>query len=225
MSKVFVVALAFSNGYGSVWKGGFKSMTPKRFSLFSVLVAMALRLPSSLGQDPVSADPKHYALDTDHKQVSALGIRLGPSTGSFENTSGGKTDFLYAQLKQPGLPPSNQSTAAVVKTPGSPRYDLTGIWYRASADTSNDQSDLEFSITRDGDSLFATKTTSSIYIPAGQVVCQGTLISDSIIAGKVQRALEGYVNRSWVDVIIDVRDGGNRMSVRGAGINWELLRK
>jgi hypothetical protein len=129
------------------------------------------------------------------------------------------------QLKEPGIPPSSQSIAAVLNTAGSPRYDLTGMWYRSSADTPNDQGELEFSITRVGDSMVATKTTSSIYIPAGQVVLQGTLISDSTIEGKVQRAYEGYVNPYWVDVIIEVRDGGNRMTVRGAGINWEVRRK
>ena len=72
-------------------------------------------------------------------------------------------------------------------------------------------------ITQAGDLVFATKTVSNIYVPAGLISWQGAFISDSTIKATLQFASAGYVDPYWEDVTIEVKEGGNRLGARGPG--------
>ena len=116
-----------------------------------------------------------------------------------------------ATLEKSALPQSSQSTPSAADTPASRRYDLTGIWYNPK------DPGYEIQITQAGDLVFATKTVSNIYVPAGQISWQGAFISDSTIKATLQFASAGYVDPYWEDVTIEVKEGGNRLGARGPG--------
>ncbi len=104
-------------------------------------------------------------------------------------------------------------------TPASRRYGLTGIWYNPA------DLNYEISIVLTGDSMVATKTRSSVAVPAGQVSILGAFVSDSTLEAQLKFAGPAFTDPSWAAVRLVVQEGGNRITCRGSGIDAEFLRR
>ena len=91
----------------------------KRISIAIVVVAVTFISPATIGEDAVTADPQHYAVEFENDRVRVIRIKYGPGEKSVMHTHGPNVAVFLTDNSVRMTMPDGESVVVDAKAGGT----------------------------------------------------------------------------------------------------------